>query len=94
MYDYVEFARYEARIERIAACIESGKTEDGAELTEELRQRYAAQVEYYQQDLKQRAVKFVDYKHQFDKYEKEVASGLTMLDGLLTPEGKSKLELR
>jgi len=93
MYDYVEFARYEARIERLAACIESGKTEEGADLTDDLRIRYSANVEYYQQDLKQRAVKFVDYKQQFDKYEKEVNAGLTQLDGLLTPEGKAALQL-
>jgi len=93
MYDYVEFARYEARIERMASCIENGKTEEGEDMTEELKQRYASNIEYYEGALKQMAVKFVEYKHEFDKREKEVDAGIAYMNGLLTDEGKAKLEL-
>lgn len=93
IYDYVEYARAEARIERMAACIESGKTEEGEEMTEDLKIRYSANIQYYENSLKQMAVKFVEWKHTFDKAEKEVDAGMTQLDALLTPEGKAKLEL-
>jgi len=93
MYDYIEYARYEARIERMAACIESGKTEEGEDMTEDLKIRYSANINYYQDSLKQMAVKFVEYKHDFDKFDKEVDAGIAHLNNLLTPEGKSKLEL-
>jgi hypothetical protein len=93
MYDYIEYARYEARIERMAACIEKGKTEEGEDMTEDLKIRYSANITYYQDSLKQMAVKFVEYKHDFDKFEKEVDAGIVHLNNLLTPEGKSKLEL-
>jgi hypothetical protein len=91
MYDYVQFARNESRIERLADCIENGKTEEGDVLTDDLRIRYSREVEYYQDELKRAAIKFVEYKQTFDRYEKQVTEGLSQFDRLLTPEGKSEL---
>lgn len=92
--DYVEYARYMNRVNMMADAIETGKDpETGEELTEEGKMRMAARIQYYEEDLKQKAVKFVEYKQHFDGYEKQIQAGISKLNGLLTAD-KSQFNLR
>ena len=91
--DYVDYARYQSRIEKLAMAIETGKGENGEELDDATKMKYAANMEYYQQDLQQRAVKFVEYKQHFDKCDKQIKAGVATLNNLLNVD-KSTLNLR
>ena len=83
MYDYIEYARMVKRIEMMSEQLETGKDENGVELTEENKVKLAQRIEYYQEDLKQTAVKFVEYKQTFLAYDKQVTEGLAYLDTLI-----------
>jgi hypothetical protein len=92
--DYVEFARYEKRIEMYAQAIESGKNpETGEELTPEKIQSMQGSIEYYRKDLERFPVKFVEYNQQFDKYDKQLTVGVEHLKTLLNPD-KSGFQIR
>jgi hypothetical protein len=83
MSDYIEYARMVKRIEKMSEQLESGKDENGVELSEENKVKIAQNIEYYQEDLKRTAVKFVEYKQAFLAYDKQVTEGLAYLDTLI-----------
>jgi hypothetical protein len=92
--DYVEFARYEKRIEMYAQAIETGKNpENGEELTPEKIQSMQSSMEYYRKELERYPVKFVEYNQYFDKCDKQLTVGVEHLKTLLNPD-KSGFQIR
>jgi hypothetical protein len=90
--DYVDFCRTEKRLEMYATAIETGKDpETGDELSPETISKMNGSILYYQQDLAQKAVKFVEYNHYFDKCDKQITAGIELLKTTLT-EDKSKFD--
>jgi hypothetical protein len=64
---------------------------DASELNDEQLTEFLDGMKSYRKNKYQDET--IKYKHDFDKFEKEVDAGIVHLNNLLTPEGKSKLEL-
>jgi hypothetical protein len=85
--DYVEFARYEKRVEILSKAIETGKNpENGEDLTPENISNFQGTVEWIRKDLERFPIKCVEYNQHFDKCDKQITIGVEQLKTLLGPD--------